>query len=167
MSEASPNDYRQYRTLWISANRPRRHKLNAQDRVRSDCAAFALIEAVWLVDKPQMRFDPQAGIVQPKNAGTRRRHGRLPQETLVSNVGVVLDISAGGMRVMASSTPKEFAKIQIKGYALPGPLAAQVAWTKKRSFRKREVGYRFLDVTAKMAQALTAIAATNRFRRAI
>lgn len=114
-----------------------------------------------------MRFDPQAGIVQPKNAGTRRRHGRLPQETLVSNVGDVLDISAGGMRVISSSAPKEYAQIQIEGYTLPGTLSAQVAWTKKRGFRKREVGYRFIDVTPKMAQALTAIAATNRFRRAI
>src|SRR5688572_18131140 len=114
-----------------------------------------------------MRFDPQAGIVQPKNSGTRRRHGRLPQETLTSNVGEVLDISAGGMRVMTTAAPKGSTKVFIKGYTLPGLLLAQVAWSKKHGFRKREVGYRFVDVSAKMAQALTAIAATNRFRRAM
>jgi hypothetical protein len=114
-----------------------------------------------------MRFDPQAGIVKPKSAPTRRRHGRLPQETLKCNVGEILDLSAGGMRVLTRRVPAEAVKVRIEGYEFPGELIAEVAWTKRLSMFKREVGFRFLSISPEVAQVLTSIAAVNRFRRAI
>lgn len=85
----------------------------------------------------------------------------------MSNVGEILDLSAGGMRVLARRVPAKAVKVRIEGYKLPGMLVAEVAWTKRLSMFKREVGFRFLAISPEVAQVLTSIAAVNRFRRAI
>jgi hypothetical protein len=117
-----------------------------------------------------MRFDPQAGVTKtdgPK--ASRRRFGRLPQDTLMCNVGAVVDISAGGMRILCTHNPPERVHIRLEGYDLPGPLMAELAWSKRaRLFsRERLVGMRFVNLTPELAKCLTDIAGTNRFRRAI
>src|SRR5688572_23729885 len=115
-----------------------------------------------------MRFDPNALGREKKVAGPgRRRTGRLQQEMLSCNIGDVLDISAGGMRVLSRQNVPERIQVFLNGYQLPGKLIAELAWTKKVGLRKLEVGLRFVDVSPEVAQTLTAIAASNRFRTAI
>ena len=115
-----------------------------------------------------MRFDPQAGITKAEDDGRRRRqHGRLPQDTLKSNIGEVLNLSAGGMRVICKDTPPTRIHISLEGHTFPGPLLAELAWTKKRGMFKHEVGYKFVNITKEVADHLTQIAGSNRFRRAI
>jgi hypothetical protein len=115
-----------------------------------------------------MRFDPQAGITKGgSDARRRRQHGRLPQDTLKSNLGDVLNLSAGGMRVICKDTPPTRIHVSLEGHKLPGPLLAELAWTKKRGMFKHEVGYKFVNISQAVADHLTRIAGTNRFRRAI
>jgi hypothetical protein len=99
--------------------------------------------------------------------GSRRRSGRLPQESLQCNLGTVLDISAGGMRVLTRAKPSGRLNVVLQGYPLPEPLAAEVAWTKRSGLFMREVGLCFHDVSPQMAQFLTRIAMMHRFRRVI
>lgn len=113
-----------------------------------------------------MRFGPQGGFFSDgKQAGTRRRFGRLPQEVLTSNIGVVLDLSAGGMRVLARRLPAQRVAITLRGYSLPGPLIAEAQWSRRIGMFRHEIGLRFPDPPANVTQVLTQIAATHRLRR--
>jgi hypothetical protein len=102
------------------------------------------------------------------SGGSRRRSGRLPQESLVCNLGVVLDLSAGGMKVLCRSAPgKGVNAITIDSCTLPGPLLARITWSKRSGLFSREIGMHFENVTPEMAAALTRIAMVHRYRRAI
>lgn len=85
----------------------------------------------------------------------------------MSNVGEVIDISAGGMRVICRQAPPQRIHIQLQGHNLPGPLLAELAWSKKAGLFKREVGYKFVHLSDEVAQCLSTIAGSNRFRRAL
>jgi hypothetical protein len=115
-----------------------------------------------------MRSIPEqdaAGGEQPSDRATRRKFGRLPQDTLKSNLGAVLDISAGGMRVLCHRVPRGQVEIYLLDNQLPGRLMAEVSWSKRVGLFKFEVGLRFENLTPSMSQCLTSIAAANRQRR--
>ncbi len=113
-----------------------------------------------------MRFDPQAGISRlVKTAPARRKQGRLEQESLVSSLGQVLDLSAGGMRVLTRKPPKGEIHIELRGLGDTITLVAQVAWSKKIGLLKYEVGLVFLNVTPERVQKLTNLAMNNRLRK--
>ena len=115
-----------------------------------------------------MHFNPRAGILKLMATGiSRRRAGRLPQDTLACNIGIVLDISAGGMRVLCTKMPPRQLEVSLFGHQLPGPLTAQVSWYKRVGLFKREVGMCFVNVTPEIANCLTSIARDNRLRRAV
>jgi len=116
-------------------------------------------------DIPAMRFDPQAGISRlVKAAPARRKQGRLEQESLVSSLGKVLDLSAGGMRVLTRKSPKDVINIELRGLGDNITLAVQVVWSKKIGLMKYEVGLVFLDVSPENAKKLTNLAMNNRQR---
>ena len=110
----------------------------------------------------------RAGVTGPwgRNA-TRRRTGRLPQESLVSNLGPVLDISIGGMRVISRSPLRGTVTVQFGAYSLPERLDATVTWSKRTGLFSREVGLRFENVSPRLCAVLTQIASLHRYRRAI
>lgn len=115
-----------------------------------------------------MRFIPQLGqFREDAPPETRRKFGRLPQETLMSNIGLVLDISAGGMCVICRWVPRGRVRVILYGYRMPEVLVAEVTWRKRVGFFKYEVGLCFHNVSADMSQRLTAIAGCNRQRRMI
>jgi hypothetical protein len=119
-------------------------------------------------DDSPLRFDPRAGVTQPRKDGaTRRRSGRLPQEMVMSNIGPVLDISSGGMRAVCREKPPQRTNLTLEGFTLPGALQAELAWTKRVGVFKHEAGYRFVNVSPEMMRCLTEIAGINRNRRAI
>ena len=98
---------------------------------------------------------------------SRRKSGRLPQDALVCNLGIVLDISAGGMRILCSRPPRKRVRVRLHGYKLPSPLIAVRAWSRRMGLLKHKVGMRFENVSPALAHRLTAIAATNRMRRVL
>jgi hypothetical protein len=109
------------------------------------------------------------GVTGPWQRGgvTRRRTGRLPQESLVCNLGPILDISIGGMRVLSRTPHRGTVNIQFSDYTLPERLDATVTWSKRTGLFSREIGLRFENVTPRLCVVLTQIASLHRYRRAI
>ena len=118
------------------------------------------------IDIQNMRFDPQAGVTRPiSNAATRRQRGRIEQESLMSNLGPVLDVSASGVRILARRVPKGEVSVQLIGLGGRFELRGRVIWSHRIGLRKHEIGIEFDDITPEMSRHLTRLATDNRLRR--
>jgi hypothetical protein len=95
----------------------------------------------------------------------RRVPGRMPQELLLSSLGPVLDLSAGGMRVLAVKPRSGQLDVRLVEATVSLTVRAKVAWAKRLGFRRYEVGLTFLEVDQNTAQLLTRISAAHRARR--
>ncbi len=95
--------------------------------------------------------------------GCRRGHGRRYQEGLESTAGTVLDLSAGGMRVITRRRPPA-RDIQIALISEDGELCldARCAWVKRVGVARFEVGYEFLAVDQAARDHLTRISSAHR-----
>ncbi|MHC4306158.1 MAG: ATP-binding protein [Planctomycetota bacterium] len=100
-----------------------------------------------------------------KPADDRRAHGRLPQELLQCNLGPVLDLSMGGMRVQCSKAPKGRVEVELMDTEGPVKIRAEVMWTRRLRFRKYEVGLYFPHVAPDVAKQLTRVSLNHRLRR--
>jgi hypothetical protein len=98
-----------------------------------------------------------------------RRFGRLPQETLSCNLGEVLDLSAGGMRIGCSVLPAAGPlAIIMDEHPMAEPIRGTVVWTRAvEKPRRHEFGVQFESLTAEQITMLTAIARDYRFRRSM
>ncbi|MCH8164094.1 MAG: PilZ domain-containing protein [Planctomycetes bacterium] len=100
-----------------------------------------------------------------KLGDARRAYGRLRQEALDCNLGAVLDLSLGGMRVQCNRPPKGEVDVELVGSEVKLRLRAQVVWTRRVGFRKYEVGLNFLRLPAETSKQLTRISLNHRVRR--
>ena len=118
-----------------------------------------------------MWYNPRNDCMKAEDPGeNRRQKGRLRQETLRCTLGPVLDLSATGMRVeLQQKLPKAFRDqpfdIELRGICEGLTLRAEVIWIKGGTFRKKEVGIRFLDLTPELTCKLTQLSVENRLRR--
>lgn len=80
------------------------------------------------------------------NAKGKRAYTRRPQNNLESSLGPVLDLSAGGMRIIAKRELKGIVDVSLSGGGIDQTVRARVIWTKKAGFRVYEVGLAFVDV---------------------
>jgi PAS domain S-box-containing protein len=99
------------------------------------------------------------------NYDGRREHGRLAQELLMSNVGQVLDLSLGGMRVKSAQTLDGIIDVELSDEEETIVLPAEVAWSKRTGFGKHEIGIRFTHGNREVTAQLGRIATRNRLRR--
>ncbi len=97
----------------------------------------------------------------------RRLKGRLPQEGLNCNLGPVLDLSSGGMRVLAKRPHHGELTVYVNGFDLTLRLQANIVWCERHGFRCHEMGLEFLYVDEEMARVLSRISRMHRKRRAI
>src|SRR5690348_12290302 len=77
-----------------------------------------------------------------------RLHGRLPLETLTCNLGDVLDLSAGGMRIRSTRLPiadpdSGMLSITIADHPELAPMQARMVWNKKIGWFRHEFGVKF------------------------
>ena len=112
-------------------------------------------------------FDPQRGMKRETNLSDRRTPARLPQESLVCDLGPVLDLSIGGMRVLCKRRREGLLKVRIWAFQYYMILDGQVVWTKHLGFRRHEIGVQFLNVDDDTSKILSRISAIHRMRRAI
>jgi hypothetical protein len=164
--------YRQYRTqiinhevsrtcLFRTGRTPPNHKVAPIGPVSIPVPSLSMMASMRLVPEPG----------QPESSGPevgqsiRRRFGRLPLETLECNLGTILDLSAGGMRVQCRRIPKLMTPVQIEGFPMPQPLHAKVTWARRVGLFRHEVGLQFVDVTPQLASILARVAGCNRLRR--
>ncbi len=118
-------------------------------------------------DDRRMFFEPQRGMKLETNTSDRRTPARLPQEDLVSDLGPVLDLSIGGMRVLCKRRRKGSLKVRLWAFQFYMNLDGQVVWTKHLGFRRHEIGVQFSNVDDDTAKILSRISAIHRMRRAI
>lgn len=96
----------------------------------------------------------------------RRAHNRLAQESIRSNLGLVLDLSKGGMRVQSRKLPEdEVLDVELSDDEDTLLLRAEVAWSRKTGFRRFEIGLRFIDFGGELEARLTSLATRNRVQR--
>jgi hypothetical protein len=100
-----------------------------------------------------------------KPNGNKRQHGRLPQELLQCNLGEVINLSSGGIRVRAKEPPVAWVEITFEDFPLPGVLTAELLWTLKVGRRTYESGLAFKNKSDAVNRVLTEIASMFRFRR--
>ena len=97
----------------------------------------------------------------------RRIPGRVPQERLVCDLGPVLDLSAGGMRVLGTRRRQGNLELTLWGGDLKLALQARVAWSRRLGFRRHEIGLTLLEVDETVTELLSRISADHRARRVI
>ena len=116
-------------------------------------------------DKALMRFDPQAGIFKNSDTLNRRRAGRFELEDVKCDLGPVLDLSSGGMRIRCRQAPRGIFPVRVCGLGGELVVRARVAWVKRNGLFKREVGLQFVDVTPDVARHLAQMAMSSRRQR--
>lgn len=97
----------------------------------------------------------------------RRIPGRLPQEQLSCDLGPVLDLSPGGMRVLCTRPHLGTMDVGLRGGDVNINLQAKVAWSRRLGFRRHEIGLAFIDVDKELATILSRISGDHRARSAI
>ncbi len=127
-----------------------------------------LILSHFFHDLGVMQFNPQTNLTRfiGRREG-RRVPGRLPQESLQCDLGPVLDMSSGGMRVLCTRPYQGELQVHLEGYDVVLSVRARVAWVQKLGFRRFEIGFAFLDIDEDVALMLTRISTIHRERRAI
>lgn len=98
---------------------------------------------------------------------TRRRMGRVETESIACTLGPLLDLSAGGMRVETSKVPKEPVPVTLSDGSMTLNLTAEAQWSRKLGWFKREVGFKFLNLSDVERAQLTRMATSGRMRRVI
>ena len=100
----------------------------------------------------------KATFAQEEGDSDRRRRGRFKSlGPLTSNLGNVLDISGGGLRVLSKTKVEGGGRVEL---ILPTDrviVPARVAWCHKVAFRKYVVGLEFINLTPELTQKLTEI----------
>ncbi|MBI1369718.1 MAG: hypothetical protein GC162_13815 [Planctomycetes bacterium] len=91
----------------------------------------------------------------------RRRFGRIRQAQLKCNLGTVLDLSAGGLRMISDRPLDGTVDVQLANPAgLAVTVKGVVAWRERMGFRKHLVGIEFTDTTPDINSQLSRIAMT-------
>ncbi len=115
-----------------------------------------------------MQFNPTMRLSRFLGSRDGRRiPGRLPQEQLVSSLGPVLDLSAGGMRVLSTRPLLGTKDIGLRGGDFSVKLSTKVAWSRRLGFRRHEIGLTFLDVDEELGTMLSRISSDHRSRSSI
>jgi hypothetical protein len=115
-------------------------------------------------------FNPQQGLVSEQGRAAksgRRRTGRLETESVASNLGAVLNLSSGGMRVLCRKVPRNPVGVELIGCGAHLKLRGEVAWVQRVGFFQKVVGIHFVDLTQEQTNLLTSLAMTNTVRRVI
>ncbi len=93
----------------------------------------------------------------------RRRHGRLKQQQLRSSIGPVVDLSAGGMRVISDRRLKgELTIVLHHEVGLEFSVQVRVKWRKRIGFRQHMIGLEFFNLTPNDTSQLARIGMIGR-----
>jgi hypothetical protein len=97
----------------------------------------------------------------------RRTRGRVRQQGVMSNVGVVIDLSGGGVRILSTHALEGELDLSITCDTDSVSMKAQVVWSKRVGFRRHVVGLRFLNLDEAALRTVSRIAANHRVQVAV
>ncbi|QYU67441.1 PilZ domain-containing protein [Leptolyngbya sp. 15MV] len=92
-----------------------------------------------------------------------RKSGRILVCALATNLGEAVDISAGGIRVVAPRAPRPGSLVTLQIGGLDGSVivGARVVWTKRQP-RGYDVGLEFVELTQEQREQIRAMAISAR-----
>ena len=116
----------------------------------------------------EIHYDPVADRVldMEREMAQRRKTGRVEIEQVNCNLGRILDLSAGGLRMIGPKLPGDgLIPLHLMLDEIRLDLVGRIAWSRPVSRKEAEMGIEFLEVTAEQRARLTQYATANRFRR--
>jgi anti-anti-sigma factor len=119
-----------------------------QDPVR------ALFEIVRL---DQSVFTIVENIDEAVALPNRRKFGRFNLEHLKCDIGRIMDISAGGLRVRTDRKPRGRVKLRLWDDRIDVVVEAEVAWSRRIRLRRHESGLRFVNIGTEASKRLATI----------
>ena len=100
----------------------------------------------------------KATFAQEEGDSDRRRRGRVKcAGSVTSNLGSVLDISSGGLRVLSKTKVEGEGRVELISPTDRVILPARVVWCHKVAFRKYVMGLEFINLSPELTQKLTEI----------
>lgn len=88
----------------------------------------------------------------------RRKGGRMKGTRLGCNLGMVADLSGGGMRIRSRRKYHGVQKVELWTRTTRVKLDAEAVWSKKITFRRYETGFRFVELTPQISAQLSSLA---------
>lgn len=92
----------------------------------------------------------------------RRRAVRVDVRQLKCNLGRVLDISSGGVRLLSRRKLSGGHVIRLFDRDSDVHIDVEVRWSRRLGLWKHEIGLQFLNVTSEIAANLTKLVSNNR-----
>lgn len=96
----------------------------------------------------------------------RRSAGRIFQQGVACDLGPVIDISAGGMRILSTRPRKGIVRLSLMSSEAKIALLAQAVWTVRIGFRRHLVGLQFQNLDEETTRRLIGIAMRHRLKEA-
>jgi hypothetical protein len=105
---------------------------------------------------------PSSGRFNPKADDPRRRSKRHEVDSLSCDLGTVLDLSTGGMRVACAGKPPlrvgQGGRIKLRIPEGSLAITGRVVWLRRTGLRRYQMGIEFLNVKKSVATALDRLA---------
>ena len=99
----------------------------------------------------------RAGAARLRPSSERRKTGRIKGDKVGCNLGSVMDISGGGMRVRSPRRLQGYLDVVMWTHRRRVTVRAAVVWCRRVGFRKYDIGVQFVDLTDDIQRELTAI----------
>lgn len=97
----------------------------------------------------------------------RRARGRVRQQGVTSNLGVVIDLSGGGVRILSTTGFEGKQNVTISCDTDAVDVKAEVVWCRRVGFRRFLVGMKFVELDESGAKIVGRIASTHRLEVAV
>ncbi len=89
----------------------------------------------------------RAGAARLRPLTDRRRFGRFKGTRLGCNIGTVIDLSGGGLRIRCATRLSSRMDVKLWTAKRQITVPAKVAWVRRIGFRKYEIGLEFGDLS--------------------
>lgn len=113
----------------------------------------------------KIRSMVRAGASRLRPFIERRRSGRRKSTAVGCNLGTVVDLSSGGMRIRCRRLMHDVHPVELWTERTRVRVRAKVCWAKKIAFRKYELGFQFVDLTPQMSAELVNLSLEQRAGR--
>jgi hypothetical protein len=101
----------------------------------------------------------RSGAARLRPLTDRRKYGRLKVSRLGCNIGTVIDLSGGGLRIRCSTRLSSQMDVKLWTAKRQITVPAKVAWVRRIGFRKYEIGLEFRDLSPDTQLDLSTFAA--------
>ena len=104
----------------------------------------------------------QRSIARLSAGPDHRRAGRVHVKQLKCNLGRVLELSSGGVRLLSRRKLRGRHEIKLFDSDVGLRIEAEVKWSRRHGLWKHEIGLQFPNVPSDIATKLTTLATNNR-----